>query len=189
MDNLPLSFEVKNFIKTYIEQEHVNLKIVRSRKRKLGDFRYNFKTKTHLITINSNLSELLFLITFLHELAHKRCNEVFGRRVKPHGNEWKLAFQQLLSEARSLNFSDGDKNLLDTHINAPRACHQLEMEKVDDSQMRVKDLNNLQEFKLLNSNKIFIRLEKMRLRYRCQEKNTLKYYSVSANAVVTELKE
>lgn len=185
MDEISASLEIKNWVQGYLEREAVNLKIVRSRKRKLGDFRYNFSNKEHLITLNANLTEGTFLLTFLHELAHKRCNESFGRKVKPHGAQWKFIFQELLREALTLNLSDADEKLFRKTIQSPKARFQNDCENIDG--LTLKDIGEHEEFLLLNSDRIFIRLEKMRTRYRCQLKNTQKYYTVSANAQISRL--
>ena len=185
MDKIFASDEIKNWVKGFVIREEINLKIVRSRKRKLGDFRYNLRSKEHLITLNSNLQEGMFLLTFLHELAHKRCNESFGRKVKPHGEQWKFIFQELLREALTLNLSAEDKTLFEKTLKSPKARFQNECETADG--IMVKDLELNEEFQLLNTNKVFIRLEKIRLRYKCRLKSNQQIYSVSPFALVSKL--
>lgn len=67
-------------------------KIKKSRQTKLGDYRYAFKTKKHTITINNDLNPYAFLVTYLHEVAHLITFEEHGRKVSPHGTEWKSNF-------------------------------------------------------------------------------------------------
>ena len=62
---------------------------------KLGDFRVRLGQRPS-ITVNGTLNSYSFLITFLHELAHLEVHQEFGNRVKPHGCEWKSAFQEYL---------------------------------------------------------------------------------------------
>lgn len=49
-----------------------------------------------MITLNRDLDPLLFLITYLHEVAHHEVHVAFGTKADPHGREWKRAFQQLM---------------------------------------------------------------------------------------------
>ena len=37
-----------------------------------------------------------FLITLIHEIAHLVAFTEFGRRIKPHGIEWKSVFKHLM---------------------------------------------------------------------------------------------
>lgn len=78
-----------------IKLNHAHLKIVNDRKTRHGDYR---KTpyEQHLITVNGGLNPYRFLITLIHELAHLVAFEKYGRAIKPHGNEWKYTFQQLM---------------------------------------------------------------------------------------------
>jgi len=73
-----------------------DLKIKKGRVTKLGDYRYNPKTKTHSISVNNNLNPYAFLITYLHEVAHLITYKTHKRSVKPHGREWKENFRKLV---------------------------------------------------------------------------------------------
>lgn len=68
-----------------------------NRKTKFGHYKYEPKTKQHIISINKDLSKPLFLITYLHELAHLEVMLTYGRKIKPHGKEWKATFSMFLS--------------------------------------------------------------------------------------------
>src|SRR5690606_37915756 len=65
------------------------LKITRSRSSKVGDFTGCRHHSIHRITINRDLNPYLFLITYVHEVAHLRTFLHYGTRVEPHGEEWK----------------------------------------------------------------------------------------------------
>jgi len=71
-------------------------KITAKRSTKLGDYRYFPKEKSHIITVNNDLNPYSFLITYIHEVAHRVTFEESGRKVKPHGKEWKLTFKKLM---------------------------------------------------------------------------------------------
>ncbi|BDD10352.1 hypothetical protein FUAX_27840 [Fulvitalea axinellae] len=74
-----------------------NFKITRKRLTKSGDYRYDPRDSSHTITINGDLNPFAFLITFIHECAHLKVKKAFGNRlIKPHGKEWKSAFQELM---------------------------------------------------------------------------------------------
>ena len=78
-----------------IVTHRVHLKIVNERATRHGDYRKAMNGK-HEITVNGSLNKYRFLITLIHEIAHLVAFEKFGRNIKPHGNEWKYTFQQLM---------------------------------------------------------------------------------------------
>lgn len=88
--------------------EHLRLKITRGRATKTGDFRPPKQGRVCSITINGNLNPYSCLITLVHELAHFRVHlsqtremnpfRKYGRRVAPHGKEWKATFRALMFE-------------------------------------------------------------------------------------------
>lgn len=77
-----------------IVANHVHLKIVNERVTRHGDYRS--LAGRHEITVNANLNKYRFLMTLIHEIAHLVAFEKYGRNIKPHGNEWKYVFQQLM---------------------------------------------------------------------------------------------
>ena len=80
----------------------VVIHVVRNRKTKHGDFRVQPK-KPVSITINAMENPYRFLLTFLHEWAHYKVFSSYTFRKKPHGKEWKSAFQQMVAP-----FLEGD---------------------------------------------------------------------------------
>ncbi|XOV91098.1 MAG: SprT-like domain-containing protein [Bacteroidota bacterium] len=70
-------------------------KIKKSRQTKLGDYRYDFTEKKHIITINNDLNPYAFLLTYLHEVAHLVTFDEHKNKVSPHGTEWKNAFKKV----------------------------------------------------------------------------------------------
>ena len=72
------------------------LKLTKSRQTKVGDFTSR-RTKSHpRITLNHDLNPYLFLLTFVHEVAHLHVYLRLGSRVDPHGEEWKSTFTDLM---------------------------------------------------------------------------------------------
>jgi SprT protein len=70
--------------------------IKKKRSSKLGDYTYNRLLQQHTITVNGDLNPYAFLITYLHEVAHLITGVRYGFRVKPHGEEWKASFKEVL---------------------------------------------------------------------------------------------
>lgn len=78
-----------------IREHGVHLRVVDQRVTRHGDYR-RLPDGGHLITVNAGKNPYRFLITLIHEIAHLVAFEKFGRRIKPHGKEWKYTFQQLM---------------------------------------------------------------------------------------------
>jgi hypothetical protein len=85
---------VKSIIE-HIKKYKIYLKIVPKRSTKHGDYR-RMPNGQHQITVNGSENKYQFLLTLVHEIAHLVAFEQFGRHIKPHGNEWKHSFQELL---------------------------------------------------------------------------------------------
>jgi hypothetical protein len=79
------------------EKEPFQFQVTKSRKSKLGDFRYRRDRKIQTITINSDLNPYQFLLTLIHEIAHLHAFKNFGINNSPHGLEWKKTFAELMS--------------------------------------------------------------------------------------------
>jgi SprT protein len=72
------------------------LKLTRTRQTKVGDFTTKRHLKRPIITLNRDLNPYLFLVVYIHEVAHLYVHLKHGNRVDPHGEEWKNAFKQLM---------------------------------------------------------------------------------------------
>jgi len=70
-------------------------KLRKSRQSKVGDFSCKHG-ETPQITVNNDLHPFLFLITYVHEVAHLRVHKEYGNKVEGHGEEWKDKFRELL---------------------------------------------------------------------------------------------
>jgi SprT protein len=72
------------------------LKLTKSRQTKVGDFSCKYNSAHVQITLNHDLNPFLFLLTYVHEVAHLRVFLTHGRKVEAHGKEWKDSFKVLL---------------------------------------------------------------------------------------------
>jgi len=55
-----------------------------------------------------------------HELAHLIAFEKFGRRISPHGNEWKATFREMLLESIEV-YEDELKPIVTKFSRSPKA--------------------------------------------------------------------
>src|SRR5688572_11258489 len=71
------------------------LTLRKNRQSKVGDFICRQGQEPH-ITVNSDLHPYLFLITYVHEVAHLVVHREHGPRTEAHGPAWKHAFKTLM---------------------------------------------------------------------------------------------
>ncbi len=99
----------------------VHLQIVNDRKTKHGDYRKEADGK-HRITVNGGKNKYRFLMTLVHEIAHLTAFEKYGRRIKPHGLEWKHEFRTLMLPVLNTSVFPSDLlQLLARHLRNPSA--------------------------------------------------------------------
>ena len=177
-----------------ITAHNIYLKIVNERVTRHGDYR-KMPDDQHQITVNSNLNSYRFLITLIHEIAHLIAFKKYGSMVKPHGNEWKHTFQQLmLPYLRPEIFPNQLLPYLAIHFKNPKASSDtdaklsLALKHYD----APNDKNYIFEIPLgrdfrLHNGKIFKRGKKLVKRYECLEVATGKIYLFNPNAEVEVL--
>lgn len=174
-----------------VKENRIHLKIVNERVTRHGDYR-RMPDGVHQITVNANLNEYRFLITLIHEISHLLAFERFGRTIKPHGNEWKFMFQQMmLPFIRPEIFPTQLLPIIASHFKNPKASSDTDahlsvaLKKFDPE----NDKNYIFElpagglFKIYNG-KIFKKGQKLRKRYECLEVETGKVYLFQPNAQV-----
>ena len=69
--------------------------VVKPRRTRFGDFR-RWPDGQMRITVNADLNPYVFLLTYIHEVAHADVCQTHKRRVPPHGTAWQRAFQRLM---------------------------------------------------------------------------------------------
>jgi hypothetical protein len=77
------------------QQSPFTLKIRKSRQTKVGDFSCKHGG-TPQITVNEDLHQYLFLMTYLHEVAHLHVHKMYGHHIEAHGDIWKNTFRELM---------------------------------------------------------------------------------------------
>jgi hypothetical protein len=164
----------------------IQLRIKNPRLTKLGDYRPPTNESSHRISINRDLNPFSFLITFMHEVAHLVNFEKSGPRVPPHGIEWKREFQVVSTPIIQLNLLPNDvHSALNRYLKNPKAssCTDANLVRTlrnyDTSQehMLVEEIPSNEIFETQDGRR-FMKLEKMRTRFRCQELKTGKIYLV-----------
>lgn len=175
-----------------IKENQVHLKIVNERVTRHGDYR-RLPNGQHQITVNATLNKYRFLITLVHEIAHLIAFEKYGRRIKPHGLEWKHTFQQLmLPFIRPAIFPSFLLPLLARHFKNPKASSgtdallSIALKKFDEQQSDKTYVFELQVgsvFRIYNG-KLFKKGNKRTKRYECVEVSTGKTYLFQPNAEV-----
>nr|WP_299385652.1 SprT-like domain-containing protein [Allomuricauda sp.] len=175
-----------------IQQHQVHLKIVGHRNTRHGDYR-KLPNGTHLITVNASLNKYRFLITLIHEIAHLVAIEKFGRRIKPHGAEWKRTFQHLMIPfIRPEIFPSQLLPLIAHHFKNPKASSSTDARlsialKAFDPEERKKsyvfEIPFGSTFRLHNG-RLYKKGNKRIKRYECVELATGRLYLFQPNAEV-----
>ncbi|MDC6390682.1 SprT-like domain-containing protein [Maribacter sp. PR1] len=175
-----------------IKVNAVHLKIVNERVTRHGDYR-RLSNGKHLITVNATLNKYRFLITLVHEIAHLVAFEKYGRRIKPHGIEWKRTFQVLmLPLLRPEIFPSKLLPLLALHFKNPKASSSTDarlsialqqFDKQQTDKTYVFQLPFGSVFRIYNG-KFFRKGNKKVKRFECVEIKTGKVYLFQPNAEV-----
>lgn len=180
-----------------IQSTGVHLKIVNERVTRHGDYR-RMPDGRHQITVNATLNQYRFLITLVHEIAHLVAFEKYGRRIKPHGLEWKHTFQHLmLPFIRPEIFPTKLLPLLAKHFRNPKASSSTDAKlsialKQFDAQQSV----NSYVFELpfgsvfrIHNGKMYQKGKKRVKRYECIELSSGRMFLFQPNAEVEIIKE
>lgn len=175
-----------------IREKNVHLKIVNERVTRHGDYR-QLPNGAHQITVNATLNKYRFLITLIHEIAHLVAFEKFGRRIKPHGKEWKRSFQHMMVPfLRPEIFPNQLLPLLARHFRNPKASSgtdaqlSIALKAFDEGSTErtyVFEVPIGSIFRIYNG-KIFKKGYRKVKRYECVEVATGKMYLFQPNAEI-----
>ena len=175
-----LPINALSFLQIWFGVYPCHLKITKSRNSKLGDYR-KLPDTSHQITINGTLEPQLFFFVLTHELAHLIAFEKYGRRISPHGKEWKDTFREMLLE--SINVYQEDlKPIILRFSRSPKANFMASPELVkyfhretEEGMVFIENLQIGERFAYKNEN--FVIEEAAKKRYLCKNLNSgRKYY-------------
>jgi SprT protein len=181
---------------TWITQKNIHLKITRGRASKYGDYRPLGPGKGHQITVNHDLNQYAFLITFLHEIAHLNAFVTYRHRHEPHGKEWKQEFRVLLKDFLQTGvFPQDIETALHGYIKNPAAssCSDVNLmralkryDKRSEEVFHLEDVPDKTVFSLHQSRSglVFQKGPKIRTRFRCLEIKSKRIYFVSPMAEI-----
>lgn len=171
------------------------LKLTKSRQTKVGDFTSRGSKAHPRITLNHDLNSYLFLLTYIHEVAHLYVYLKFGNRVDPHGEEWKRMFQDLMVPLlQESAFPSEILHELKRHLINPKASSfaDTNLTKVlrqydqdSDRQIALSDIPEGSIFKL--QGRYFAKGKLRRTRFLCKEVKSKRSYLVPIDALVSDV--
>jgi len=171
-------------------------KVKKARQTKFGDYRFDPNGGKHTITINNDLNPYAFLVTYLHEIAHLVAFQQYGRRIKPHGKEWKESFKQVtLPVLNEVVFPQSVLLALKRYFKNPKASSCSDpalytiLKQFDAAEEGTVLLNQIEVGQHFSFNKkVFVKVEKKRTRSICIEEKTKKKYLIAEIAEVRVVK-
>ena len=184
-----------NYCFSLWQQLDFEFKITRNRVSKYGDYRFDPLTKHHIVTVNHDQNPYAFLITYIHEVAHKVTRDIYKNQVKPHGKEWKMQFKKLMIPMlREDIFPMDILGPLARHMKNPKASSASDstlvaaLRKYDDK-IDSESLNQIElGGKFLFRKKVYRKLESRRTRALCEHLESKKQYLISESAPVKRFK-
>lgn len=170
------------------------LKITRTRQTKVGDFTTK-KNGPSRITLNHELNPFLFLITYIHEVAHLRVYLLHGNRVDPHGEEWKMKFRELMQPVLHEQAFEQDILIeLKRHLANPKASSFADtdltkvLRRYDKNASQYATLSDIPEGSIFRFQGRFFKKGKIkRTRVLCHEVKTRRHYLVPADVLVSNV--
>lgn len=168
---------VEHYAAEILVHYRIQLHIKQPRVSKYGDYTPPMRGENHRISLNKDLNQFAFLITFMHEVAHLLNFEKFGERVSPHGSEWKQYFQLVSKPVLEKKILPPDVNYaLGRYLTNPAAssCSDPMLFKTlrkydeDKTWVLLEELPMHSVFVMQDGRK-FVKMEKNRTRYTCKE--------------------
>ena len=169
-----------------------HFKVTRKRSTKLGDYRFDHRNGSHSITVNFDINQYSFLITYIHEVAHLLTTERKCRKTRPHGSEWKSSFKELMEPVLTdLIFPIEILIPLKRHMKNPKASTYADSALVkilrtyDDHEKDLVPLSILDEGDIFEfDNRMYTKLNLRRTRVLCVQEDSSRKYLISKMALV-----
>jgi hypothetical protein len=187
-------------------QGHIlDCRITRKRSTKTGDFRPARNGQPPRLTVNGDLNPPPHLLTLIHEVAHffvyldaEKANVFLIRkhRPRPHGKEWKKRFTGLMQPFISINvFPVEIESALVSYFEDPRASASADsrlqrlLQACDPpgEHIMITDIPEGELF-MTSSGRIFVKMDKLRKRYRCMCVKSRRMYLFSPEAMILPVK-
>jgi hypothetical protein len=139
--------------------------------------------------MNNDLEPHLFFLVFLHELAHLEVWLNFGRTVRPHGEEWKKAYSNLVSPFIHLSllpeeliremasYFQSPKATLHGNSSILKILHTLDGKG---EMLTLEEISENASF-FLPDGREMVKLNKLRSRYKCFNPGNKRYYLIPAH--------
>ncbi len=178
-----------------LSDTHISICVKPPRKSKTGDFRPGSLYEPHRISVNGNLPEPIFLFILLHEIAHLKVWENYGRTLS-HGRLWQNQFRYYIEQALALNaFPEKLTEPIREHIGKGYASSwsdpelsRIFSEFMNGKQDTIDDLPDGVDFRIQNGLK-FKKLHKIRTRIKCYCHSNRRYYLFQPNTVIEPCRE
>lgn len=180
----------------FLFNNKISLVFSRPRQTKLGDYSFPnlLKKHGHRISINANLDKNTFLWVMLHEIAHYQVFVAFGKRPKPHGDEFQTAFAKNLRffNERHCFPAETEKLVAEYYSKLPlrkslerKIAHTFREMAGETTQQEGVLLSKLAENSFFSiRGRIFKKLDTRRTRCKCLCLNNNRLYLVSLDARV-----
>ncbi len=144
---------------------------------------------------NTNLNHYAFLITYLHEVAHLITFEKYGRKVAPHGKEWKSVFAYILKPlCKPQVLPDDIQKAVMNYVRNPRAasCSDRALTEVlgkydENPKVFLKDIRKGELFTF--QERVFRKGALRRTRFVCDEVRNGKSYLISSHAEISPFQD
>lgn len=166
--------------------------ISKKRKTKLGDYRMPHGNQGHRISVNGDLNHYAFLVTTIHEFAHLKAFEQYGRTIKPHGAEWQNSFANLFKPILDMGILPEDVTLaLTRYLKKAKASSCTDeplyrvLRRYDKTQNKLVEHLNLGEKFVLND-LVFEKGKKLRKYYLCRNVTNNRQYRVLGMAEIQQ---
>lgn len=177
----------------WISDHKITLTITDTRQSVFGDYRWPQGKKGHRISVNGDLNQYAFLITFVHEMAHLTTWEKFRNTVSSHGKEWKQEYKMLMDEFTGRKIFPTDiRTAFKHHLVAPTHSHSIDetlmkvLRKYD--VVRGNFLSDLAEGSLFEfQERIYLKGKKLRKRFKCTDIKTHREYLFNPIAEVKKI--
>ena len=170
----------------------VQFRLAKNRTTKWGYFKPGLGGKPHTVSLNADLNPQAFLFTLVHEMAHVVCWEKFGRNAHPHGAEWKEIFRHELMTLFTQDVFPTDlvRPIWQTIVKPRASCNAnadliKAFAKYDppSKMVFIDSLELNQPFETSNKRQ-FVKGERLRIRFKCQEIATKRWYVFAPTAKV-----